>query len=256
MLPYNTPAPADLDKLMKGELVSPPRTRNPKISQKLINDIVMKAIAPDVHGAIPARGRPARWTCSPCARRKTTRRGPGKRRLRRRLRRSLGRCAGHPDAAAGARNARSPASAGIAASRCTRDRVCPFCGEAPVATDAKPPLSRSPTKNMAFAGTGKIWMNGTLVEWKDANIHIGSHVIHYGSGVFEGARCYDTPQGSACFRLDAHMRRLIDSAKIYRMDAALDRTAGSTPSSTRSRQRLKALLHPPADVPRLRLRLA
>jgi branched-chain amino acid aminotransferase len=70
---------------------------------------------------------------------------------------------------------------------------------------------------MAFTGTGKIWINGTLVEWADANIHIASHVIHYGSGVFEGARCYHTPNGSACFRLDAHMRRLMDSAKIYRM---------------------------------------
>ena len=48
---------------------------------------------------------------------------------------------------------------------------------------------------MAFPGTGKIWMNGKLVEWKDATIHIASHVIHYGSGVFEGARCYATPQG-------------------------------------------------------------
>ena len=71
---------------------------------------------------------------------------------------------------------------------------------------------------MAFAGTGKIWMNGSLVEWADAKIHVASHVIHYGSGVFEGARCYSTPRGSACFRLDAHMRRLIDSCKIYRMD--------------------------------------
>ncbi|MDQ3348560.1 MAG: branched-chain amino acid transaminase [Acidobacteriota bacterium] len=71
---------------------------------------------------------------------------------------------------------------------------------------------------MAFTGTGKIWMNGSLVEWADAKIHIASHVIHYGSGVFEGARCYSTPRGSACFRLDAHMRRLIDSCKIYRMD--------------------------------------
>jgi len=70
---------------------------------------------------------------------------------------------------------------------------------------------------MAFTGTGKIWVNGAMVEWADANIHIASHVIHYGSAVFEGARCYDTPKGSACFRLDAHMRRLMDSAKIYRM---------------------------------------
>ena len=71
---------------------------------------------------------------------------------------------------------------------------------------------------MAFPGTGKIWMNGSLVEWADARIHIASHVVHYGSGVFEGARCYDTVRGPACFRLDAHMRRLIDSARIYRMD--------------------------------------
>jgi branched-chain amino acid aminotransferase len=71
---------------------------------------------------------------------------------------------------------------------------------------------------MSFSGTGKIWMNGALVDWADAKIHIASHVIHYGSGVFEGARCYATPRGSACFRLDAHMRRLYDSAKIYRME--------------------------------------
>ena len=75
---------------------------------------------------------------------------------------------------------------------------------------------------MAFAGTGKIWMNGTLVDWADATIHVASHVIHYGSGVFEGARCYNTPRGSACFRLDAHMRRLFDSCKIYRMEPQVD----------------------------------
>ena len=75
---------------------------------------------------------------------------------------------------------------------------------------------------MGFPGTGKIWMNGKLVDWKDANIHIASHVIHYGSGVFEGARCYSTPRGSACFRLEPHMRRLMESAKIYRMEYALD----------------------------------
>jgi branched-chain amino acid aminotransferase len=75
---------------------------------------------------------------------------------------------------------------------------------------------------MAFSGTGKIWMNGSLVEWQDANIHIASHVIHYGSGVFEGARCYNTPRGSACFRLDTHMKRLFDSARIYRMEPTFD----------------------------------
>ena len=75
---------------------------------------------------------------------------------------------------------------------------------------------------MAFPGTGKIWMNGSLVDWADAKIHIASHIIHYGSGVFEGARCYDTARGSACFRLDAHLRRLLDSARIYRMDVPYD----------------------------------
>jgi branched-chain amino acid aminotransferase len=75
---------------------------------------------------------------------------------------------------------------------------------------------------MGFPGTGKIWMNGILVDWKDATIHVASHVVHYGSSVFEGARCYDTPKGSACFRLDAHMKRLVHSAKIYRMDYPLD----------------------------------
>ena len=74
---------------------------------------------------------------------------------------------------------------------------------------------------MSF-GTGKVWMNGTLVDWADAKIHVASHVVHYGTGVFEGARCYQTPKGAACFRLDDHVVRLLDSAKIYRMDSPLD----------------------------------
>ncbi len=81
---------------------------------------------------------------------------------------------------------------------------------------------------MAFSGTGKVWMNGTLVNWADATMHVASHIIHYGSGVFEGARCYSTPKGSACFRLDAHMRRLYDSAKIYRMDYNVSRDVLTT----------------------------
>ena len=63
-----------------------------------------------------------------------------------------------------------------------------------------------------------IWMNGKLVKWDDAKIHILSHVVHYGSGWFEGIRCYNTKKGSAIFRLDAHLRRLYDSAKIYRSE--------------------------------------
>ena len=77
---------------------------------------------------------------------------------------------------------------------------------------------------MSF-GTGRIWMNGSFVDWADAKIHVASHVVHYGSGVFEGARCYDTPKGAACFRLSEHIRRLHDSAKIYRMECAYDRAA-------------------------------
>jgi branched-chain amino acid aminotransferase len=78
---------------------------------------------------------------------------------------------------------------------------------------------------MAFSGTGRIWMNGKLVDWKDATIHVASHVVHYGSAVFEGARCYKTPRGSACLRLDAHMRRLFDSCRIYRMEPQTDQAA-------------------------------
>lgn len=78
---------------------------------------------------------------------------------------------------------------------------------------------------MGFPGTGKIWMNGTLVAWAEAKIHVASHVIHYGTGVFEGIRCYRTPAGSAVFRLGAHMRRLVDSAKIYRMEYRFDQAA-------------------------------
>lgn len=61
-------------------------------------------------------------------------------------------------------------------------------------------------------------MSGKLVPWDDARIHIGSHVVHYGSAVFEGIRCYETSRGAAVFRLGAHMRRLLNSCKIYRME--------------------------------------
>jgi branched-chain amino acid aminotransferase len=71
---------------------------------------------------------------------------------------------------------------------------------------------------MAFKGEGKIWMNGEFVDWKDAKIHVLSHVIHYGSSVFEGIRAYKTSKGTAVFRLGGHVRRLHKSAKIYRME--------------------------------------
>lgn len=63
-----------------------------------------------------------------------------------------------------------------------------------------------------------IWRDGELIPWASATIHIMSHVVHYGSSVFEGIRCYQTPAGPAIFRLPEHLRRLRDSARIYRMD--------------------------------------
>ena len=63
-----------------------------------------------------------------------------------------------------------------------------------------------------------IWMNGQWVAWDEANIHVLSHVVHYGSSVFEGIRCYATQKGAAVFRLQDHVDRLYDSAKIYRME--------------------------------------
>ena len=64
---------------------------------------------------------------------------------------------------------------------------------------------------------GKIWMDGQLVEWRDAKIHVLSHTLHYGCGAFEGVRAYNTAQGTAIFRLHEHTERLFNSAKILRM---------------------------------------
>jgi branched-chain amino acid aminotransferase len=66
--------------------------------------------------------------------------------------------------------------------------------------------------------TEKIWMNGELVDWADAKIHVGAHGLHYGSGVFEGIRCYETEKGSAVFRLTDHLQRLHDSARLLQME--------------------------------------
>jgi len=66
--------------------------------------------------------------------------------------------------------------------------------------------------------TEKIWRNGEFIAWDDAKLHVLSHVVSYGSSVFEGIRCYETPGGPAVFRLREHVRRMVDSAKIYRMD--------------------------------------
>ena len=70
---------------------------------------------------------------------------------------------------------------------------------------------------MALETTKNIWHNGRMIAWEKAQIHVMSHVVHYGSSVFEGLRCYAQPNGGGVFRLPEHMQRLLDSAKIYRM---------------------------------------
>lgn len=75
----------------------------------------------------------------------------------------------------------------------------------------------------AMERDGWIWRNGEFVHWKDAQVHVMSHAMHYGSSIFEGIRCYATPDGPAVLRLGDHMRRFLESARIYRMD--LGRTA-------------------------------
>jgi branched-chain amino acid aminotransferase len=65
---------------------------------------------------------------------------------------------------------------------------------------------------------GKIWMDGQMVDWRDAKIHVLSHTLHYGCGAFEGVRAYKTAQGTAIFRLEEHTQRLFNSAKILRMN--------------------------------------
>lgn len=69
---------------------------------------------------------------------------------------------------------------------------------------------------------GKIWMDGKLIEWRDAKIHVLTHTLHYGMGVFEGVRAYKTPEGTAIFRLKEHTRRLFNSAKIFQMEMPFD----------------------------------
>jgi branched-chain amino acid aminotransferase len=66
--------------------------------------------------------------------------------------------------------------------------------------------------------TEKIWMNGELVDWDDAKVHVGAHGLHYGTGVFEGIRCYDTPKGPSVFRLTDHMQRMHYSARLIYME--------------------------------------
>ena len=70
---------------------------------------------------------------------------------------------------------------------------------------------------MPIERVDKIWMDGELIDWENATVHVLTHALHYGSGVFEGVRAYDTKQGPAVFRLPDHIRRLFRSAHVYFM---------------------------------------
>jgi branched-chain amino acid aminotransferase len=74
-----------------------------------------------------------------------------------------------------------------------------------------------------FEGIRWVWMNGRLVEFEKATVHVMAHAMHYGSGLFEGIRCYKTPEGPAVFRLPEHLKRLENSCKVYRMEIPYSR---------------------------------
>ncbi len=76
---------------------------------------------------------------------------------------------------------------------------------------------------MPIQKTEKIWHNGKLIPWDEAQIHVMSHVVHYGSSVFEGIRCYELPSGPAIFRAQEHAQRLLDSARVYRIEVEYSR---------------------------------
>ncbi|HYJ47640.1 MAG TPA: aminotransferase class IV, partial [Pyrinomonadaceae bacterium] len=76
---------------------------------------------------------------------------------------------------------------------------------------------------MTFDESKWVWMNGEIIPWGSATTHVSAHALHYGSGVFEGMRCYETVDGPAVFRLDAHLERLYASAEVYGIDIPYSR---------------------------------
>src|SRR5919198_577244 len=102
-------------------------------------------------------------------------------------------------------------------SRATSSSGSPNRGAFPAAATGK--VRPSPSgRSEEMQETEKIWMNGELVDWADARIHVGSHGLHYGSGVFEGIRAYETAKGTSVFRLSDHLKRLENSARLLYMD--------------------------------------
>jgi branched-chain amino acid aminotransferase len=94
--------------------------------------------------------------------------------------------------------------------------------------------------------TDYIWFNGELVEWDKATVHVLTHALHYGSSVFEGMRCYDTQRGPALFRLTPHLRRMFDSAKIYRMQIpyTLEQMVAAAKETVRANRLRSAYVRP------------
>src|ERR1700690_4007129 len=94
--------------------------------------------------------------------------------------------------------------------------------------------------------TEKIWHNGQFIPWNDAKIHVLSHVVSYGSSIFEGIRCYATPAGPAIFRLRDHVRRMIDSSKIYRIEVpfTIDQLSGALAELVRVNKMTACYLRP------------
>ena len=112
--------------------------------------------------------------------------------------------------------------------------------------------TQEPAMSMADRD-GKIWMDGELVEWRDAKIHVLSHTLHYGCGAFEGVRAYNTAKGTAIFRLREHTERLFNSAKILRMKIPFTHGAGDGSATHRgAREQAGELLPAPAHLDRLR----
>ena len=100
---------------------------------------------------------------------------------------------------------------------------------------------------------GKIWMDGELVEWRDAKIHVLTHTLHYGCGAFEGVRAYNTVNGTAIFRLYEHTQRLFNSAKILRMKIPFSfETVVEAQRSVVRENKLEVVLPAAADLDRLR----
>jgi len=95
-----------------------------------------------------------------------------------------------------------------------------------------------------------MWFNGEMIPWKDAKVHVMSHAIHYGSSVFEGVRAYDTPNGTAIFRLQDHTKRLFDSAKIYRMEIpyTFDEINEATKAAVKQNNLKSAYIRPAAFI--------